>query len=159
MTQCYLGLGSNLRVPKRQLRQAIASLRTLPRSTLARQSSIYLSKPLGVRAQPSYCNMVVTIKTSLPIKNLLHYCQSIENKQQRTRKAHWGARTLDIDILLYGNKSINLHDITIPHPQMLKRDFVLIPLNEVAPFARLPNGKLINTYLTSCKKHVISIHH
>lgn len=153
MTQCYLGLGSNLQAPKRQLRQAIASLRKLPHSTITGQSSIYLSKPLGVRAQPSYYNMVVSIHTLLPPKRLLHHCQLIEKKQQRICKRHWGARTIDIDILLYGNKAINLNELTIPHPHMLTRDFVLIPLVEIAPFSRLPNGQLINTYLMSCKKY------
>ena len=159
MTRCYLGLGSNLGMPKRQLRQALIALRKLPRSSISAQSSVYLSKPLGVRAQPTYYNMVIAIQTSLPAKRLLHYCQSIENKQQRIRKVHWGARTLDIDLLLYGNKSINLHDLTVPHQHMLSRDFVLIPLFEIAPLACLPNGQLISSYLTSCKRHVIPMHH
>lgn len=146
-------------MPKRQLRQAISALRKLPRSTITAQSRVYLSRPLGVRAQPTYYNMVVAIQSSLPAKSLLRHCQSIENKQQRTRKVRWGARTLDIDLLLYGNKSINLHDLTIPHQYMLERDFVLIPLLEVAPLACLPNGKLVSSYLTSCKTHVIPIQH
>lgn len=159
MALCYLGLGSNLRMPQRQLRQALSALRKLPRSTIVRQSRIYSSIPLGVRAQPAYCNMVVVIQTLLPAKSLLHHCQSIENKQQRIRKVHWGARTLDIDVLLYGRESINHHDLIIPHPYMLVRDFVLIPLVEISPLACLPDGRLVSSYLTSCKKHVIPIHH
>ena len=156
MARCYLGLGSNLRVPKRQLQRAIEALRKLPGTTIIQKSNIYSSKPLGVRAQPTYCNMVIAIQTSLPAINLLRYCQAIENKQQRTRKRHWGSRTLDIDVLLYGSKVIRSHDLTVPHPHMLTRDFVLIPLLEIAPTARLPNQQLINNYLTCCEKHVRS---
>lgn len=159
MTRCYLGLGSNLRVPKRQLRQAITALRKLPRSTITGQSSVYTSKPLGVRAQPTYCNMVIAIQTLLPAKQLLRHCQFIENKQQRTRKVRWGARTIDIDLLLFGERVIQTHDFTIPHKHMLTRDFVLIPLVEVSPSACLPDGQLISTYLPSCKKHVIPKQH
>jgi 2-amino-4-hydroxy-6-hydroxymethyldihydropteridine diphosphokinase len=131
MVDCYLGLGSNLRGPKRQLNQAIASLRTLPRSIIKKQSRVYRSLPMGVRAQPNYCNQVIAIQTTLPALALLRHCQSIEKKQQRIRKRHWGARTLDIDILLYGHQQICTRDLTIPHPRMLERDFVLIPLLEI----------------------------
>lgn len=158
MTRCYLGLGSNLRVPKRQLVHALESLRKLPRTIITETSSIYLSRPLGVRAQPTYYNMVVAIQTSLPAKRLLRHCQSIENTQQRIRKVHWGARTIDIDILLYGNKTITFNELIIPHPHMLSRDFVLIPLFEIAPFACFPNGTLVSEYIKSCKKHVIPVH-
>ncbi len=154
MPRCYLGLGSNLRAPKRQLRQAIAAFRTLPRTTILQLSSVYSSQPLGIRAQPAYYNMVVAIQTSLPPKSLLRHCQSIENKHRRIRKLIWGARTLDIDLLLYGNEAINTRDLIVPHPHMLTRDFVLIPLIDVSPELRLPNGQQIRTYLTSCEKHV-----
>lgn len=159
MTLCYLGLGSNLAMPQRQLKRALSALRTLPYSTITAQSRVYISKPLGVRAQPSYYNMVVAIQTSLPAKSLLNYCQSIETRQKRLRKTHWGARTLDIDILLYGEKSIHVHDLKIPHPYMTERDFVLIPLLEIAPLACLPDGQPIRAYLPACKTHVIQIHH
>ena len=154
MTRCYLGLGSNLRTPKRQLKQAIESLRKLPRTNIIGLSSVYSSKPLGIRAQPPYCNKVIAIHTLLPARTLLHHCQSIERKHQRSRKRHWGARTLDIDILLYGDTIVHTHDLSIPHPHMLMRDFVLIPLLEISPNVRLPNGQLIRHHLTSCEKHV-----
>lgn len=155
MPRCYLGLGSNLRVPKRQLRQGIAQLRNIPRSTIINISSIYSSRPLGVRAQPNYCNMVIAIQTSLSATCLLRHCQAIENKQQRIRKIHWGARTLDIDLLLYGNQTIQTPDLTVPHSQMLTRDFVLIPLLEIMPSHTLPNGQLIEDYLKHCETHLI----
>lgn len=154
MISCYLGLGSNLKSPKRQLKQAMAALRALPRTTLLQPSKIYASKPLGARAQPTYYNMVIAIQTSLPAKALLHHCQSIENKQHRIRKQHWGARTLDIDLLLYGNRKTHTPDLTIPHPHMLTRDFVLIPLLEINPSAHMPDAQLVSSYLTCCEKHV-----
>ena len=86
---------------------------------------------MGVRAQPNYCNQVIAIQTTLSAHALLRHCQSIENKQRRIRKRRWGARTLDIDILLYGKHVINTHDLIVPHPEMLKRDFVLMPLLEI----------------------------
>jgi len=154
MTVCYLGLGSNLRSPVRQLRQAIAKLQKLPASTIVSISTIYISKPCGVRAQPNYCNLVVAMHTSLPILRLLHHCQTIENSHRRLRKKRWGARTLDIDLLLYGSQILNTPNLVIPHPHMLERDFVLVPLLEISPNIQLPNGQLLATYLPACKKYV-----
>lgn len=156
MPICYLGLGSNLRVPKRQLRQGIAALRKVPRSTILQLSGIYSSRPAGVRAQPNYANMVIEIQTSLPAISLLRHCQAIENEQNRIRKIRWGARTLDIDLLLYGSQIIQKHDLIVPHPHMLARDFVLIPLLEIMPSARLPSGQLIKNYLVQHEKYLIS---
>ena len=156
MTECYLGLGSNLRSPQRQLRQALLALRTLPRSAIVAQSSIYSSVPCGIQSQPIYCNMVVKIHTSLPPLHLLTYCQRIENKFLRIRKKHWGARTLDIDLLLFGSRSMNHHQLSIPHPHMLTRDFVLLPLLEISPTAVLPNGEAIMSFLDDCRSHVIT---
>ena len=135
MTRCYLGLGSNLRSPKRQLHKALVALRSLPRSTIVKASHIYSTQPWGVRAQPTYSNMVIAIETRLPAQTLLNYCHRIEHKQQRIRKIRWGARTLDIDLLLYGDKKIHSQTLIIPHPLMFTRDFVLIPLLEIAPNA------------------------
>ena len=154
MTHCYLGLGSNLRTPRRQLHQALAQLAKLPRSQILKQSSIYLSKPCGLKAQPPYCNMVVLLQTKLPPTRLLQHCQAIENKQQRIRKRRWGARTLDIDLLLYGDACVQLHHLNIPHPEMLKRDFVLVPLIEISPHARLPNGDRLDLYRSHCENYL-----
>jgi 2-amino-4-hydroxy-6-hydroxymethyldihydropteridine diphosphokinase len=133
MTRCYLGLGSNLRSPERQLRQALAKIRTLPQTTIKRVSSFYVTPPFGLKAQPDYHNIVIAIDTNLPPLTLLNYCQYIENKHHRLRKKRFGARTLDIDILLYGEQTIHHRRLTVPHPQMLNRDFVLLPLREIAP--------------------------
>jgi 2-amino-4-hydroxy-6-hydroxymethyldihydropteridine diphosphokinase len=133
MTRCYLGLGSNLRSPTRQLRKALVELRQLPRSVIVATSRIYSTKPWGMRGQPGYANMVIAIETKLPAQTVLTYCQQIEKKQHRVRKVRWGSRTLDIDLLLYGTQTIATPTLTIPHPRMLLRDFVLVPLLEIAP--------------------------
>lgn len=98
---------------------------------------------MGVRAQPMFYNIVIAMQTALPPHQLLQYCKKIERNQGRIHKRRWGARTIDIDILLYGDISMNKQALCIPHPQMLKRDFVLIPLLEISPNARLPNGEAI----------------
>ena len=154
MTLCYLGLGSNLRTPMRQLNQALHLLNKIPKSVILKKSSIYKSRPLGVRSQPQYFNMVIAIHTSLSAIHLLIYCQQIESKLKRVKKKHWGARTMDIDLLLYGEKVINHRDLTIPHPEMICRDFVLVPLLEISPNARLPSGIPLHSYLDSCELHL-----
>lgn len=128
MITCYLGLGSNLRSPERQLRQAIHHLRKMPRTVLIQVSPLYFNDAVGRRAHPSYCNAVVKIKTTTPPLALLKRCLALEEQQQRTRKIRWGARTLDVDILLYGQKKLHHPKLIIPHPRMLERDFVLKPM-------------------------------
>ena len=131
MITCYLGLGSNLRTPERQLRQAFELIRKLPRTAVINISDLYFNPAVGRRSQPRYCNCAIKLATSLPPLTLLRHCLTIEKKQQRTRKVHWGARTLDIDILLYGNQTIHHKDLTIPHPRMREREFVLMPLSSI----------------------------
>lgn len=138
MITSYLALGSNLRSPERQLRQAVNHLRKLPKTAVVALSNIHFSAAVGRRAQPPYSNSVVKIRTCLPPKTLLRHCLAIEKKQQRVRKVRWGARTLDIDILLYGQQTIQNHCLTIPHPRMHERDFVLKPLLSIAPNGSLP---------------------
>lgn len=133
MSICYLGLGSNLSCPRRQLTKAIAHLRHLPQSRIIQISALYFSEPMGVRAQPPYFNLVIKIQTTLPADKLLHYCQLIEHKQKRVRKRHWGARTLDIDILFYGERHIKTKKLIIPHPGVQERHFVKVPLLTLSP--------------------------
>jgi 2-amino-4-hydroxy-6-hydroxymethyldihydropteridine diphosphokinase len=156
MIHCYLGLGSNLRSPERQLRRALTQLQKLPRSVVTDSSNLYLSKPCGLRSQPRYFNMVVAINTSLPAEQLLRHCQRIENNHLRVRKTHWGARTLDIDLLLYGDKVIHQADLNVPHPQMIHRDFVLVPLLEICPTAQLPTGEPLVSYLKACETYLLA---
>lgn len=131
MTLCYLSLGSNLGDPQRQLRRAIKHIKQIEGTSLLKVSSLYFNKAWGRKQQPDFYNAVVAIKTRLPPLKLLSCCQAIERKHNRQRKVRWGARTLDIDIILYGDTSLNLHNLVIPHPRFLERDFVLIPLAEV----------------------------
>lgn len=131
MNLCYLGLGSNLKFPQRQLIQATKSIRALPKTHIVALSSVYATQPLSTEFQPQYANQVVAIRTALSPHSLLKYCQGIENKHQRVRKKRWGSRTLDIDILLFEAMVIDTPQLSIPHPEMLNRDFVLTPLREI----------------------------
>ncbi len=130
---CYLGLGSNLKSPKRQLNTAISSLNKLKKAIIIDISSLYFTKPIGVKSQPMYYNLVLSIKTSLTPLQLLSHCKDIEYNQQRVHKKKWGSRTIDIDILTYGNQVIKKSNLIIPHPYMLEREFVMQPLLEIHP--------------------------
>lgn len=139
----YLALGSNLNRPRRQLSTAFKSLRNLPRTQVDKYSSIYLTKPWGLKAQSNYYNVVVAIKTQLSPQSLFYYCKKIEQKQRRIHKKIWGSRSIDIDILLYDQVTINQKNFKIPHTQIMNRDFVIIPLLELSPEQCLPDGKKI----------------
>lgn len=133
MTRVYLGFGSNLRSPQRQLRLGIKALRQLPQTRVVRVASFLNNEAFGRKKQPRFCNTVVAIDTKLTPQNLLRLCQRIEQQQGRYRHIKWGARTLDIDILLYGQLTMNTRHLTIPHPGLWIRDFVYLPLLEIAP--------------------------
>ena len=98
--------------------------------------------------------MVVALNTKLCPQTLLYHCQMIEQAHQRVRKKHWGPRTLDIDILLYGQHIIKQAHLIIPHPHMLLRDFVLVPLLEISPKLQMPTKELVSTYVSQCKRHL-----
>lgn len=134
MNICYLSLGSNQKSPERQVRQAINAIKCMPQTSMIRASKLYWTKAWGNHTQQDFCNAVVKISTCLSPFSLLKYCQNIEFRQGRVRKKHWGPRSLDIDIILYGERSINSPKLIIPHPYFLERDFVLTPLVEVHPF-------------------------
>lgn len=136
MPTCYLGLGSNLKSPKRQLHNAIYAIQKMQKVIIKDISSFYFNKPVGIKAQPMFYNLVIKINTSLNPNDLLINLKKIEKKQQRITKKRWGARTIDIDILLYGNKKINYPHLKIPHPHMHERDFVLIPMMEVSKLTK-----------------------
>ncbi|MGQ3891055.1 2-amino-4-hydroxy-6-hydroxymethyldihydropteridine diphosphokinase [Legionella sp. CNM-4043-24] len=138
MIPCYLALGSNLKHPQRQLRRAMQHISAMPGTILLRTSSLYFNKAWGRKAQPDFYNAAVAIQTRLTPRQLLAHCQAIEQEQGRYRKVRWGARTLDIDILLYGQQRIGTHNLIIPHPGLMQRDFVLTPLLEIASHECLP---------------------
>lgn len=133
MNICYLGLGSNQKSPERQLRRAIRSIRALPATSITKISNMHRSKAWGFLGQQDFCNAVIEISTRLPPLKLLHACQMIEKQQGRVRKKRWGPRIIDIDILLYAEQNIRSKKLITPHPHILARDFVLIPLNEINP--------------------------
>jgi 2-amino-4-hydroxy-6-hydroxymethyldihydropteridine diphosphokinase len=126
-----IGLGSNLGDSKRLLNLAIEALHQHPQITVTKVASYYQTKPIGP-PQPDYLNSAVTITTSLHPWHLLALLQSIENNCGRERQVHWGARTLDLDLLLYGQWYIDTVSLQVPHPRMFDRGFVLVPLAEIA---------------------------
>lgn len=145
MITVYIGLGSNLADPLQQLTIAIESLRAHPDIIVSNCSSYYQSKALTLddTTQPDYFNAVVEVKTLLNPEALLDKLHEIENQQGRIRKTKWGARTLDLDILLYGQEEIVTERLKIPHPHMCERNFVLFPLYEINPVLVIPTfGKL-----------------
>ena len=145
----YIGLGSNLGDPRQQLIAATEKISLLPETSLTKLSSWYRSHPLGPPGQPDYLNAVAEIRTALSPEDLLMALQSIESSQGRTREEHWGPRTLDLDILLYGDLVLASQDLTIPHPELTRRNFVIYPLAELNPSLQLPDGQPIAKLLAN----------
>lgn len=134
MDNVFIALGSNLDRPVMQLRQALTRLATLPQSQFVKTSEFYRNRPIGTVVQPDFVNAVAWIKSALPPLTLLDTLQEIERSQGRKQGSpRWGPRPLDLDILLFGNKIIANSRLTVPHIEMVKRDFVMIPLAEIAP--------------------------
>lgn len=148
---CYIGLGSNLGDSRRFLGSALSSIEKLNGAIDLCCSSYYGSKPYGPVEQPDFVNAVARLKTTIPPYDLLSQLQSIENEHQRKREVRWGARTLDLDILLYSHYEILTTDLVIPHPEMLNRSFVLIPLYEISPNLIFPNGEPLSKYVQSIR--------
>ena len=144
MNQVYLGLGANLNAPQEQIHRAITELKAHSDIEFISASHDYASKPMGPQDQPDYVNAVVCIKTELAPEQLLDITQSIELKHGRVRKEQrWGPRTLDIDILLFGDQIIDTPRLTVPHYGLTEREFVVYPLFEIAPTLVLPNSQAL----------------
>ncbi|MDF2941040.1 MAG: folK [Gammaproteobacteria bacterium] len=141
--KAYLGLGSNLNNPVEQIKQAIVEIAEFETTAVLAQSSLYESAPLGPQDQPHFINAVLAIETELSPLDLLKACQTLELKHGRVKKRHWGERTLDIDILLYGNEIIDLPELTVPHKGLKQRNFVIQPLAEIAPDLCLASGETV----------------
>jgi len=154
MTTAYIGLGSNLNDPIRQLRAALAALEELPESDVEQVSGAYSSAAVGPGRQPDYLNAVVQIDTRLPAQRLLGLLQDIERVQGRVRTIRWGARSLDLDILLYGEERIDTPTLTVPHPALGERNFVLYPLADICGtnFV-LPDGTDLGTLISRCPRN------
>ncbi|KRW59242.1 2-amino-4-hydroxy-6-hydroxymethyldihydropteridine diphosphokinase [Pseudomonas sp. TTU2014-080ASC] len=151
MERVYIGLGSNLETPLEQLRSALSALAELPQTQLSGQSSFYISDPLGPADQPRYVNAVAALDTELSPLQLLDALQTIEQNQGRVRKAErWGPRTLDLDILLFGERQLNEPRLVVPHYHIHARAFVLYPLAELAADLVLPDGRPLIQLLAAC---------
>jgi len=150
MVDAYIGLGSNLDNPAEQVKLARLSVARQERITELKFSGLYASPPMGPQDQPDYVNAVMSIQTALTAVELLSVLQKIEADFGRVRKGErWGARTLDLDILLYGDQQIELPDLKIPHIGLTERAFVLYPLQEIASKNLLIPGKGDIGYLVS----------
>ena len=143
MASCYIGLVANLNAPDAQITLALQALHKLPKTRFIAYSSLYGSKPLGPQDQPDYLNAVAHIDTELTPLELLDALQQQERDQGREKLRHWGERCIDLDILLYDDLQLHSERLNIPHLELAKRSFVVVPLAELAPELRLPSGQLI----------------
>ena len=155
----YIGLGSNLGEPEAQIRSAVIAINNMPHSKITKISQLYFSRPMGPKDQPDYMNAVAAIETDLSPIELLDQLQQIENDAGRIRKDNrWGPRVLDLDILLFDNQVLDCDRLTVPHYGMKEREFVLIPLAEIAPELTLPGGESINRLSKNIDTNGLKIH-
>lgn len=145
MTQhkAFIALGSNLGNPTDNLLSALKTLNNDPRWQLLACSSLYGSKPMGPQDQPDYVNAVCSVTTGLTAAELLHALHDIEDDFGRKRVRHWGERTLDLDLLLFGDQQHSSGQLRVPHPGLYERNFVLVPLADIAADLLLPNGMTV----------------
>jgi 2-amino-4-hydroxy-6-hydroxymethyldihydropteridine diphosphokinase len=146
----YIGLGSNLDDPEFQVRRACSELAALPQTELDACSPLYRSDPVGPPGQPDYINAVARLETALAPEALLDALQTIEQAHGRKRRERWGARTLDLDILLYGGQRIASERLSVPHPYLTERAFVLYPLADIAPDITVPGLGSLSDLLSAC---------
>ena len=138
MHLAYVALGANLADPVAQLRAALAELATLPESRLLKTSSLYRTAPVGIHGQPDFINAVAALETALCAQDLLAALFEIEARFGRRRDFHHAPRTLDLDLLLFDEQTIDSPQLQLPHPRMHLRAFVMVPLLEIAPDCRIP---------------------
>ena len=150
---CYIGLGSNLDAPMQQVTAALVELNQICNTRVLQHSSLYQSKPHGPQDQEDFINAVAEVATTLTAHELLSELQNIENQHQKVFIEHWGPRSLDLDILLYGDKTINTALLSVPHPFIYERDFVLYPLDEINSEMVLPNGESLAQALSALQIH------
>jgi 2-amino-4-hydroxy-6-hydroxymethyldihydropteridine diphosphokinase len=150
MITAYIALGSNLGDSRRLLASALAAMVELADCELDAVSPTYRSCAVGPGEQRDYLNLVARLRTALPAVELLSSLQQIESNHGRERREHWGARTLDLDILLYDNAQVDTPELVIPHPRMAERNFVLYPLSDLAPDLVLPCGTPLQRWRAAC---------
>jgi len=151
----YIGLGSNLDDPKQHVITAIDDIKKINFCDFIINSSLYKSAPMGPQDQPEYINAVTKIKCNISAINLLDELQDIEHKHRRVRGEKWGPRTLDLDLLLYGQDNIATNRLNVPHPGLYEREFVLYPLFEIEPEFILPTGIALKEQIIKLGKHDI----
>ncbi|WP_047980742.1 2-amino-4-hydroxy-6-hydroxymethyldihydropteridine diphosphokinase [Ornithinibacillus contaminans] len=139
MNHVYIALGTNIEPRNQHLKSAMESLRASENITILNRSSIYQTAPVGYTDQDDFLNMVIEIETTYASEELLAVCQQVEQELGRKREIRFGPRTIDLDILVYNEENKNSEHLSIPHPRMHERGFVLIPLNEIAPELIIPS--------------------
>lgn len=158
MTLVYIALGSNQADPLEQVNSALAALAAIPESRVLAVSSFYRTPPLGPADQPDYLNAAVALETTLEAEVLLRHTQDIELRHGRVRKAErWGPRTLDLDIMLFGDQTIHSERLTVPHYDIRNRAFMLIPLLDIAPLCRFPDGTAAADILANLSQEGITL--
>ena len=150
MTIAYVGIGSNLEEPRRQVQEAFGELDRMPHTRVVGKSSLYRSAPLGHAGQPDFINAVAQLETGLPAERLLAELQDIEARHGRRRSFANAPRALDLDVLLFGEREFRSRDLSIPHPRMHQRAFVLKPLLEIAPDLSIPGLGPARAHLQAC---------
>ncbi|MDR3589844.1 MAG: 2-amino-4-hydroxy-6-hydroxymethyldihydropteridine diphosphokinase [Negativicutes bacterium] len=154
----FLGLGSNLGDREKNIISAIDSLAAHPRIRLSRLSSLYETAPVGKTDQPFFLNAVISLTTSLQPLELLDVCLEAERSLGRVRTERWGPRTIDIDLLIYDGVVCQSDRLTLPHPRLKERCFVLLPLSEIAPQQPLPGGLTAGELLTECPSQEVRLY-
>ena len=149
--KAFIGIGANLGEPEVQVRRAFAALEAIPQTRLLAASSLYRSSPLGYAAQADFVNAVAAVETESGARLLLEELLSIEARSGRTRDFPNAPRTLDLDLLLYGDRVVAQPGLVVPHPRMHQRAFVLAPLAEIAPDAIVPGKGPVKTLLVDCR--------
>lgn len=157
MSICYLSLGSNMGDRERNIREAVALINDHERIDVRKVSSIYLTAPLGYTEQADFLNIALQAETTLFPQDLLEVCMSVEEQLQRVRTIHWGPRTIDIDILLFDDIYINNPVLSIPHPMMMQRLFVLFPLAEINANLRW-QGKSVKEYMDQIQDQQVCVY-
>jgi 2-amino-4-hydroxy-6-hydroxymethyldihydropteridine diphosphokinase len=150
LIRAYVGLGSNLNNPSMQIRSALTALDAIPGTCCVAVSSLYRSQPMGPAGQPEYLNAVAAVDTRLSAAELLQELHLIEEQHGRVRAERWGPRTLDLDLLLYGDQQMAGDELTVPHPGLPQRNFVLYPLHEIAPQLYIPGAGSLEGLLERC---------
>jgi 2-amino-4-hydroxy-6-hydroxymethyldihydropteridine diphosphokinase len=148
----YIGLGSNLGERESMIRLALDDLAHVPSTRLLRASSLYDTEPVGDTEQPNFLNAVAQLDTELTARQLLWNLLLIERRLGRVRTRHWGPRTIDLDVLLYGDQVVDEPELKVPHPELLRRSFVLVPLVELDPLLVHPvTGETLLAHLSRLK--------